>query len=113
MNEELIQRWRLILGKNSEESLQNVSNTSLSQENQNLDEALDVLYESSSLPQRKKKGASYGDLSDSAPNLAKWLADIRTLFPEDVVSVIQKDAIKRKGLDQLLYEPETTQRGGA
>jgi flagellar motor switch protein FliG len=43
----------------------------------------------------------------SAPRLAKWLGDIRTYFKEDVVSVIQSDAIERKGLTQLLFEPET------
>src|SRR5207302_978056 len=43
----------------------------------------------------------------SAPRLAKWLGDIRTYFQEDVVSVIQADAIERKGLTQLLFEPET------
>jgi hypothetical protein len=39
--------------------------------------------------------------------LAKWLGDVRKFFPEDAVSVIQSDAIARKGLKQLLLEPET------
>lgn len=106
MSDELLQRWRLILGKNSEGSLQNSTDNSLTEEQKSLDGALGALYEDTSLVPKKNKKSSYGDLSQSAPNLAKWLADIRTYFPEDVVSVIQKDAIKRKGLDQLLYEPE-------
>ena len=106
MSEELLQRWRLILGKNSEDPLQSSGDASLKGEQQQLDDALGALYENSSLPKRKKKSDNYADLGESAPNLAKWLADIREYFTEDVVSVIQKDAIKRKGLDQLLYEPE-------
>ena len=46
-------------------------------------------------------------LGGSAPRLAKWLGDIRTYFKDDVVSVIQADAIERKGLTPLLFEPET------
>ncbi|WP_202945712.1 VWA domain-containing protein [Acetonema longum] len=42
----------------------------------------------------------------SAPQVARWLADIRTYFTTDIVAVIQADAIERKGLKQLLFEPE-------
>src|SRR5262249_39232128 len=52
----------------------------------------------------KERGAGLGS---SAPRLAKWLGDIRGYFPRDVVAVVQKDAIERKGLRQLLFEPET------
>ena len=51
------------------------------------------------------RGRSAG-LGGSAPKLAKWLGDIRTYFSEDVVTVIQQDAIERKGMQQLLFEPE-------
>jgi hypothetical protein len=51
-----------------------------------------------------KRGAGLGS---SAPRLAKWLGDIRAYFSQDVVAVIQRDAIERKGLKQLLFEPET------
>src|SRR5262249_18233995 len=46
-------------------------------------------------------------LGTSAPRLAKWLGDIRSYFSKDVGAVIQKDAIERKGLQQLLFEPGT------
>ena len=32
--------------------------------------------------------------------------DVSTYFKQDVVAVIQQDAIERKGLKQLLFEPE-------
>ena len=96
-----IQRWRLILG-NDARSLQDVN---LSVEMNTMDQALAAIYggdggdgESSSRSAGKGK---------SVPNLAKWLTDVRTFFPEDVVSVIQSDAIERKGLTKLLFEPET------
>src|SRR5207247_11114934 len=54
---------------------------------------------------RDSKQRSVG-LRASSPRLAKWLGDIRTYFTEDVVTVIQQDAIDRKGMQQLLFEPE-------
>ena len=106
MDSEILQRWRLILGEKSEETLSQNKSSILTREQQQIDEALGVLYESSTLAAGRKSKKGQGDLGDSAPALAKWLAEIRSLFPEDIVAVIQKDAISRKGLDELLYEPE-------
>lgn len=105
MNEELLQRWRLILGKRAEEEMKRQNNCSLSESQAGMDAALDALYEGPAVS-RDKGSPKYGDLAESNPGLAKWLGDIREMFPEDLVTVIQKDAVKRKGLDQLLYEPE-------
>lgn len=51
-------------------------------------------------------GSRSAGLGTSSPKLAKWLGDVRHFFPPDVVSVIQADAVERKGLTQLLFEPE-------
>ena len=40
-------------------------------------------------------------------NIPKWLAGLREFFRHDIVALVQKDAIERKGLTQLLFEPET------
>lgn len=69
-----------------------------------MDAALAAIYNRGEEGKSGRKGAGLGA---SAPNLAKWLTDVRTFFPEDVVSVIQSDAIERKGLTKLLFEPET------
>jgi hypothetical protein len=42
----------------------------------------------------------------SLPRVARWLGEIRRLFPTDIVTLVQKDAIERRGLKQLLFEPE-------
>jgi Mg-chelatase subunit ChlD len=52
-------------------------------------------------------GGRRGGLGASAPQLARWLGDIRTYFPSGVVRLLQRDAIDRLGLDRLLLEPET------
>ncbi len=61
--------------------------------------ALSALYDDD-----ERKGR--GSLTASAPRVAAWLGDIREFFPAAVVQVIQKDAFERKGLRQMLLEPE-------
>jgi Mg-chelatase subunit ChlD len=93
MNEETrLQRWRLVLGKPAEEPL----GVSLAGELGERDRVLQALYE----------GERKGGLGGSSPNVARWLGDIRSYFPTSVVRVMQKDAMERLGLRQMLLEPE-------
>lgn len=115
-NDEQIKRWRLILGADAEQKLQSYGGASgplLDEKSRMMDEALAAIYDgtsgysgidsSSSASAGSRKTAGLGT---SSPKLAKWLGDIRSFFPPDVVSIIQADAIERKGLKQLLFEPE-------
>ena len=99
-------RWRLILGKDSQQSLDQMGRCNLSGAEAEIDAALAAIYDDVPEDDGSSKQRSAG-LGASAPRLAKWLGDIRTYFKEDVVSVIQTDAIERRGLKQLLFEPET------
>jgi hypothetical protein len=107
-----VQRFRLILGKTADPSLRAIAgdaSTGLGQAEMEIDAALDQIYD---IEEERPEGADRGGerqagLGKSAPRLAKWLGDIRSYFPKDVVAVIQQDAIERKGLKQLLFEPET------
>lgn len=92
MEEALLKRWRLVLGGNEADG----TGVSLSAEESRVDAALNALYGSD----RK------GGLSGSAPKVSRWLGDIREFFPQTVVQVIQKDAIKRLNLTSLLTEKE-------
>ena len=110
-DQEHIKRWRLILGKHAQESLSQMGGArgcELSSAQIGMDEALAAIYdESEGEGQGQARGGKRSaGLGPSAPNLAKWLGDIRSYFKEDVVTVIQNDAIERKGLTQLLFEPE-------
>src|SRR5579885_2459363 len=105
-------RWRLVLGKSADEGLCQLAGRPggglLSGDLANLDQALGFIYGGADDAQAdgKSKKRSAG-LGASAPRLAKWLGDIRGYFNTDVVAIVQKDAIERKGLKQLLFEPET------
>ena len=89
-DDERARRWRLVLGEAAETLPHLVG------EDQRLDRVLNQLYD----PERT------GGLGGSAPGVARWLGDIRTYFPTAVVRVMQRDALERLGLKQLLLEPE-------
>jgi hypothetical protein len=98
-------RWRLLLGKSADEGLSRLAGrgTLLDGDLAAMDQALGAIYDQEP-PDPRERSAGLGK---SAPRLAQWLGDIRTYFDKDVVAVIQKDAIEKKGLKQLLFEPET------
>ena len=107
-NRRRVARWRLVLGREAQEKLSGVSGRPeiLNDAESAMDRALSAIYDNTEGDNRKG-GSRTAGLGPSYPNLAKWLTDIRSYFPEDIVSVIQTDAIDRKGLTQLLFEPET------
>jgi hypothetical protein len=82
-------RWTLALGGDDAD---------LSDTDRRMSLALDALYD-----EEQPKSAGLGG---SAPRVSRWLGDIREFFPAPVVQVIQKDAFDRKGLRQMLLQPE-------
>jgi Mg-chelatase subunit ChlD len=85
-------RWRLILGGGDADG----TGTELSGVDRKRDATLDALYGED----------RRGGLGASSPRVARWLGDIRGYFPAPVVQVMQRDAMERLGLRQLLLEPE-------
>lgn len=96
--EQDLKRWRLLLGQNAADQLY----PDLSEDERRMDTALESLYGDNA----SAGGSGGGGLGASSPKVARWLGDIRKYFPSTVVQVMQKDAIERLGLDQLLLEPE-------
>jgi hypothetical protein len=105
LDPEQLRRWRLILGKDAQAAIDGMGGHALSIGDAEMDDALAAIYDE--VPDEGAPKERAAGLGGSAPRLAKWLGDIRTYFKEDVVSVIQADAIERKGMTQLLFEPET------
>lgn len=115
-----LSRWRLILGKDSQESFEKScpGSCTLSAEQLEMDEALEAIYsgdqdqdisreEWESSPEGRKHGAAKGRMM---PRVARWLDQIRNFFPTDCVVLIQQDAIERRGMKELLFEPEIMAR---
>src|SRR6266700_1575443 len=106
---ERLRRWRLVLGGEAEggkgagkgggstgEGEEEGIGISLSGDDLGMDRALEALYDSE----------RSGGLGASSPKVARWLGDIRSYFPSSIVRVMQKDALERLNLTQMLLEPE-------
>ncbi len=99
-------RWRLALGPGAEKVGSHFSLDALRglaaaidvdpSRLEDLDGALSFVYEERS-----------AGLGPSRPNIPRWLGALREFFRHDVIALVQKDAIEKKGLTQLLFEPET------
>ena len=101
---EQLSRWRLILGAETEQSFSGMGGAPLSQEELLMDSALGAIYGGPGEGFGESgRGAGKGP---SSPVISKWLGDLRSLFDPETVAVVQNDAIERKGLKQLLLEPE-------
>lgn len=103
--EERQRRWQLVLGETEQQNDQSgegegesgqKQEQQLSPGDQAMNDALSALYNDS-------RG---GDLSKSMPDVVRWLGDIRNYFPEDVVQVMQRDALKRINPRNLVEQPE-------
>lgn len=99
-----LRRWRMVLGGGEADG----TGCALSGRDAAMDAALGALYGGGGGGERSRKGSGErsAGLGGSAPNVARWLGDIRTYFPSSVVQVMQRDAIERLGLSALLLEPE-------
>jgi Mg-chelatase subunit ChlD len=93
-NDERLRRWRLVLGGAADGT-----GAELRGDDLRIDGALAALYDSD----------RSGGLGSSKPNIARWLGDIRSYFPSSVVQVMQRDALERLNLRQMLLEPELLQ----
>jgi len=94
-----LRRWRLVLGAEAETAC----GAPLGAE-ADIDQALAALYEPDAggglgTDRRGGRGAS-------RPGVARWLGDIRRYFPSQVVQVMQRDALERLNLRDMLLQPE-------
>src|SRR5436853_3234237 len=97
--EERLRRGRLILGGAEADGV----GLTLGGADLAMDRALAALYDADRQEGRK------GGLESSAPNVARWLGDIREYFPSSVVRVMQQDALERLNLREMLLQPEMLQ----
>ena len=103
-SDERLKRWRLLLGSGECDGIP----VPLSPDQIRIDNALSALYDAGldDGRQGQEMGRRSGGLGSSAPNVARWLGDIRAYFPVSVVRVMQQDALERLNIRKMLLEPE-------
>ena len=93
-----LNRWRLVLGKNADQQM-HLTDPGMGR----MDEALDILY-------GREAGAdvrdAQGGSGSSNLTVAHWLSEVRTLFPKETAEVLQRHALERYQLTELLADRE-------
>jgi Mg-chelatase subunit ChlD len=97
--ESRLHRWRLLLGAEAADCCEQLSSEELA-----IDQALARIYGGAG--SGSQSGGQRGGSAASAPWVSRWLGDIRQYFPSQTVRILQKDALERLQLQQLLLEPE-------
>lgn len=97
-----VNRWRLILGQFSENQLQFGGNAGEMCTLESMEQVLDYLY-----------GRAQGDdvrsgdrTGESVLNGAEWITKVRTLFPKNTAEILEKHALEKFEMTELLADKE-------
>lgn len=105
-------RWRLILGKYAKDQIAVDMHTG----EQRIENALDFLYSREYQgrgvreQEHDRTGPRGGGLDPSQLTVPRWLSEVRELFPKQTVALIEKHALDRYGLMELVTDPEILRR---
>ena len=102
----VLERWRLVLGQAGESLL---GGAGLSGEATARDAALDWLYQRDGDLDRRDVRRSTG-LGASTLSTVDWLDDIHRLFPKDTVERLERDAVERYEILDVVTDPEVLER---
>ena len=101
-------RWRLVLGKSAEEAL----GCSLGGGEAAQDQALGYLYDREYGRGRNVRlaGDRKGSLDPSQLSVPEWINQVHSLFPRKTIERIEKDALERYQLQEMVTNPEVLSR---
>ncbi|WP_281851894.1 VWA domain-containing protein [Dyella sp. GSA-30] len=103
-----LDRWRLVLGRYADRRLPGAAGGSSGYAR--MDRALDYLYGREYKGRGLRQELGPGSLDPSQLTLVTWLNEVRELFPQDTVEVIEKHALDRYGMTELVTDPRTLER---
>ena len=103
-------RWRLVLGRYAGQHLQLSGSDGAAR----MERALDFLYareyRGRGVRESGKSGSREGSLDPSQLTVPRWLGEVRELFPRESIELIEKHALDRYGLTELVTDAETLRR---
>src|SRR6516225_7931328 len=108
-DQQALDRWRLMLGRFAENSLGGCGGSGRYQQ---MDRVLDYLYGREYAKRGVRSGGRTGggDLSESVLAIPDWLNQVRELFPRETVEVIERHALDRYGMTELVTDAKVLQK---
>ncbi|NGZ77384.1 VWA domain-containing protein [Saccharibacillus sp. VR-M41] len=104
MSGEALNRWRLLLGSSADEPLAETGGYSPQDfAYRELDELLGYLYDREYGEEQGYRGRK-GGRGGSSLTVPGWLGKVRKLFPRETVEILEKQALDRYGLNELLTD---------
>jgi Mg-chelatase subunit ChlD len=95
-------RWRLVLGRFARERLPGQLGGAAAR----MEAALDFLYSREYQGRGVRERGQAGTLDPSQLTVPTWLHTVRELFPRETVETIEKHALERYKIQELLTDPE-------
>lgn len=104
-------RWRLVLGKDAENHQINCKGDSQCARVESL---VGYLFDENAGgaggPEAEGAGRSGGSGSGHALTVPDWVEGVNELFPQQAKEVMERELIKRRGIDKLLESPELLEK---
>ncbi len=107
MSEPRILRWRLVLGAAADELDQRAG---MSADDLAADASLSWLYERGEELGDRDIRDRQGGLGASTLSVPDWLAGIHRLFPKETVERLERDAVEKYGINEVVTNPEVLAR---
>lgn len=104
-----VNRWRLILGQFSENQLQFGGSTAEMRQFTDMEQVLDYLY-GKAQGDDVRSDDRRGGKNESVLNGAEWITKVRTLFPKKTAEVLEKHALEKFEMTELLADKEVLER---
>jgi Mg-chelatase subunit ChlD len=108
-DDKALARWRLVLGRFADPGLAGCLDAR--GEYGRMDRVLDYLYGREYRRRGVREAVSReGGLGPSALTVPDWLREVRDLFPRDTVEVIERHALDRYGMTELVTDAEVLKK---
>lgn len=105
--QEILNRWRLVLGKYASGQ---ISFSGSSVKLMEMEEVLDYLYSREYGEEQEIRKDRQGGSGDSQLTVPHWLSKIKTLFPRSTVEIMERHALEKYEMTELLTDPEVLRK---
>ena len=103
-----LNRWRLVLGGLSDQSLSFGGDEQTISSFQSMEQLLDYLYSRAKGDDVRQERS--GSLDDSVINAVEWITKVRELFPDSTAEVLEKHALEKFEMTELLTDNKVLER---